>query len=61
MLGGPLSSNPVDVSSIIGHAILRVVGDIVLVELALPVQQIVQEISRIAKDLLLGILRCKAA
>jgi hypothetical protein len=60
MLQGSLSGDPVDVGSIVGHAVVRVIRDVILMELALPVEHVIHKIGRIAKYLLLGIFNCKA-
>jgi hypothetical protein len=48
-----LTSLPVELSSIVGHAIAGVVRDVVLVESALPVQKVIDESIGVGEDFFL--------
>lgn len=61
MFRSALAGDPIDLGPVIGHAIFGVVGYIVLVELALPVQQIPDEVICSVKHILLGPFETESA
>ena len=57
----PLARHPVNLAAVVGHAILLVVGDVVLVELALPVQDVRREVIGPLEKLFFGPFQGKSA
>jgi hypothetical protein len=56
MLQSCLTSAPIDLCPVIGATVLRVVGDVVLVELAFPVQVVANKATRVLQNVFLRVL-----
>lgn len=61
MLDSSLASHEVNIGTIVGHAILRVIRNVILMEFALPIQHIIDELGRVLQNLLLGVLLSESA
>lgn len=60
MLISALASLPIKLGSIIGHAILSIVGYIVLMEFTFPVEKVPDEVVGVLKDVLLRPFKAEA-